>query len=356
MGFWDTPQGAARLKLGILGRYATQFTSKVGSRSAGKRVCYFDGYAGQGFYDDGEAGSPAVVAQAVDIFTNVDRQLDGFLVEKDKATFEQLQAAAEQWDNWQVRRGTAAEYLDEMLKWAGSSPLLAFIDPFGLGIGYDDLLRLMKRSGKTELILNVSKHGVRRNAGHLTGRDHRAKETFIANANACLGGDWWQSIWTASPDDSGARDICLEFCRRIGNDLGCAWFSVPISDRLDGPIDYYLLFLTMHEDGMWHFNEAVSNTLEKEMKAHCEEGGQLYFDETEAMVDEIEANLLKILENPEPALPLNRSLDAVYGEALGRARQTHVRKALVRLEKAGHISETPKSKALPKFRPKRPKA
>lgn len=357
LSFFESPQGAARLKLGILGRYVAQFTSKVGSRSAGNRVCYFDGYAGQGFYDDGEAGSPVVAAQAAELFQNKFRDLDGFLVEKDRETFEALVDSFPLSTTWQLRHGTANEYVDEMLEWAGSSPLLAFIDPFGLGVSYSDLKRIMSRPGKTEILLNVSKPGVRRNAGHLTSeKDYKARQAFVDKVDRCLGGDWWQAIWEEAPGDEAARKICIEFCSRVSDDLKCGYFVVPVRDRLDGPIDYYLLLLTRHQDGHWHFNESVSNTMQEQIKVHCEETGEIPFDETDTYVTHIEENILRILDDGDQSLPLNRSMSSVYGTALGRARQTHVRKALVRLQKAGHIAEVPNSRQLPKFRPKRPSA
>src|SRR5207302_9840397 len=46
MGFFDEPQGAAIFKHAVLSDYIPVFTRKVGSRSAGGRVNYLDGFAG----------------------------------------------------------------------------------------------------------------------------------------------------------------------------------------------------------------------------------------------------------------------------------------------------------------------
>lgn len=349
-GFFVSPQGAAELKLAILGRYLSVFASKVGSRAPRQRVCYFDGFAGQGFYDDGTAGSPWVAARAGDIFVNANRNIDGFLVERDPDTFDQLQASAAHWGTWRLRNGAASDHIAEMLDWADGAPLLAFLDPFALGVEWEDLEAVLSRRGTTEVILNVSKHGVRRFAGHLTGKSHAAQSTFVSRVDLAMGGDWWQEIWRADPNDSGARAICSEFCQRASHHFKMAGFQVPVHDRLDGPIDYYLLFLTQHPDGLWEFNNAVSKSLEEVRHAAQAAGASpTLFDNDERYVNEIESNLKSILDSEQPRKELRRNMPEVFGQALGFARQTHVRKALVRLKQQGLIESVPKAKELPSF-------
>lgn len=290
MSFWAEPQGAARLKLGILKRYLGVFAAKTGSTAPNRRVCYFDGYAGQGFYEDGSPGSPATAATAAAIYRHRPRTIDGFLVEKDPGRFVTLTNSAEQggWGSWQLREGEASQYVSEMLTWAGSAPLLAFIDPFALGVPYAQLVEILSRAQTTEVLLNVSKHGIRRFSGHLTGHGHAARDSFIEKMDTSLGGQWWRDLVLENEaSDEAARDISSIFCQRIAQDSGCGRYVTPIKDRLDGPIDYYLLLLTRHPDGLWLFNEAVSKTVDEEKRYQAETNLQFFFDETDALINRI---------------------------------------------------------------------
>lgn len=344
MSFWEGPQGAARLKLAVLGRYLSVFSSKTSSTAIGRRVCYFDGYAGQGFYEDGSEGSPAIAAGAAEIFRNRPPQLDGFLVEADRSAFELLQAGAGVggYDEWEMHHGVAEDFVERMLEWAGPSPLLAFIDPFALGVPYTQVLEIMARTPATEVLLNVSKHGIRRFSGHLTGKPHAARQTFIDKLDAALGGDWWQEIVVdQEANDETAQVIASEFCERLRRDTGSGSFVADVRDRLDGPIDYYLLLLSKHRDGLWHFNEAVSKSIEEERQYQADSGGTLYFDESPAYVARIRASLeanMKELAGQQ----LRSKPSLVFGDTAGLAREMHVRKALEALHKAGSIETDPK--------------
>lgn len=66
MGFWDEAQGAAVFKHAVLKQYAPIFANKVGKFSDAHRVEIVDGYAGQGRYDNGDPGSPAVFLETAE--------------------------------------------------------------------------------------------------------------------------------------------------------------------------------------------------------------------------------------------------------------------------------------------------
>lgn len=68
--FFESKKSAAILKHAILSRYLVQFTAKTGSRSPQGRVAFVDGHAGEGRYEDGEPGSPALaIKTAKDLLT-----------------------------------------------------------------------------------------------------------------------------------------------------------------------------------------------------------------------------------------------------------------------------------------------
>lgn len=59
--FFGQRNAQAVLKHGILTRYAYYFAGRAGSATQG-RVAFIDGYAGEGRYEDGNPGSPLLLA------------------------------------------------------------------------------------------------------------------------------------------------------------------------------------------------------------------------------------------------------------------------------------------------------
>src|ERR1019366_1608738 len=90
--FFEKAQPAAILKHGILSRYFPVFAWRAGSMSPNNHVAYIDGYAGPGQYQDGQPGSPALAVETARAVLNsrAGRLIDGYLVERDKETYELL--------------------------------------------------------------------------------------------------------------------------------------------------------------------------------------------------------------------------------------------------------------------------
>ena len=132
--FFATPQGAAIMKHTVLKGYIRLFVNKLGSTHS--TVHYLDGYAGPGVYGDGSGGSPKL---AVDVATLVQeiRDLRCTFVEKDPLHAEALRdLLAVELPQATVIRGDLRDHVGSIAKACDDSPLLAFIDPFGLGLTY----------------------------------------------------------------------------------------------------------------------------------------------------------------------------------------------------------------------------
>lgn len=72
-----------------------------------------------------------------------------------------------------MHKGTVQEHLDEALKVADGVPLFAFIDPCGLGLTFDDIVKKIygrphvRYGPGTEILVNFSADAVRRIGGRL---------------------------------------------------------------------------------------------------------------------------------------------------------------------------------------------
>ena len=359
--FFDHPQPAAVLKHGILKRYLPPFAFKVGSVTRSGLVAYIDGYAGRGTYEDGTPGSPAIAVDLADTIMAVKGDnliVGGYFVEKDPAWCEAL---CELFDfagiGWPVYEGDVEDHLVEIMDDIDdNTPLFAFLDPFGLNLPMDMIRKhLLSRSGRmmggyrvegaaTEVLLNFSLHGLRRNAGHLDSKkSYKAKQKIVDRVDAMLGGEWWHRIWTsrrASREDEIREGYIQRFIEMPGN-----WgvFSVDVGDRLDGPPEYWLLYLTQHEDGAWLFNQAVSKSMEEHHDECVRLSGELDLDPLESRagrwVDELAANMTAILDDIG-SFRIGAHIGRVYGSTLGHAREMHVRKAVRRLHDAGLTTTT----------------
>ena len=216
--FFHERQPAAVLKHGILGRYLRPFASKTGMMAPGKRVVYLDGYAGPGTYDDGTPGSPALAEQTATKIAK-SRNLECIYVEKNPEMFEQLCEMLDSFDKWTAYNDSIASCLPDVMKDVGLAPLFAFLDPFGLPMPFSDLVaHLLSRpsSTKTELLLNFSVPGLKRNAGQLTSKKmYPAKAGVISGVNARLGGPWWHDVWRDADETHRVERVLEGYVQRL---------------------------------------------------------------------------------------------------------------------------------------------
>lgn len=240
-GFFRDEHGAAVLKHAIIRQYLHPFASKVGKNSPGNQVAYLDGYAGPGVYDDGSPGSPALAAETASKISSF-RDLKCFYIEKDRNLFYRLQKVLQKVSHEAVTYlGDVEEHLDSVLAACHGLPLLAFLDPFGLGISFKTLEeKLLARSLRmgayrggpiTEVLLTFSLPGLRRNAGHLLSektypRYLLARNTILTRVDATLGGDWWREIWASGETDRESK-IVLEYINRL-RALKGGWRTEPL--------------------------------------------------------------------------------------------------------------------------------
>lgn len=80
--FFQSKKAAAILKHAVLDQYVDPFSMKTGSRSPGGRVAFIDGYAGEGRYEGGAEGSPALLMRKARQLARK-RQIECLFVEQD---------------------------------------------------------------------------------------------------------------------------------------------------------------------------------------------------------------------------------------------------------------------------------
>ncbi|MEW9555956.1 three-Cys-motif partner protein TcmP [Nonomuraea sp. NPDC050783] len=345
--FFEGKKAAAILKHEILKQYAAPFTGKVGKYSQGNRVAFIDGYAGEGQYQDGTEGSPALLMRTAHKLLPT-RRLECMFVEKDRDCLEKLRAlvAAEgQGVIAEVYEGDVKEHLDVLLERNKGIPLFVFLDPFGLMVPFDDVVKIFKRSGgtgapATEVLINFNATGLRRIAGHLSSST--PSEATLRRMDDVCGGNWWRKSWIDNANDRQAAEAAVVegYAKRLSEAATphYGYWTAEVRNKAHHKPLYYLIFLTRHIEGLVVFGEAVSLGLqewrrvvnEKETEGTLFAGEDLFEQSEKVLADEwvaeITTNLRRLLSEGKSFVISDRYSE-VYGKALGLARQKHLRKA-----------------------------
>ncbi|MCZ7533829.1 MAG: three-Cys-motif partner protein TcmP [Acidimicrobiia bacterium] len=344
--FFTEKQGAAAMKHAILKRYLPGFVGATGSTSTDHVVYYIDGYSGPGQYDDGEAGSP-MIALALAEAMSEQRSLRGVCIESDPMHYQKLADLLDGVDGWEAMLGTAEVCLPVALKRTAGRPVFVFLDPFGVKQMPFETVRnvLLRGSTKTEVLVRIDTTGLKRIAGHLTS-PHR-NEATLANNDRFLGGPWWRSLESVGTDGF-IHDIVDEYVRRLRDKSGgFGYFRFPISEKPGGVPKYSLVHFTQWNGATWKMNEAISMSRQDARDAVIEP--TLFDIDDDNWIGEIADNVMKILTDTDSFIPQD-SINALFGNVLGHARETHVRQAFNRLYADEQISTDPKGKKLPRLR------
>ena len=351
--FFHQRKAAAILKHGILSRYLRPFAMKTGSTSIGGRVVILDGYAGEGRYEDGTPGSPIHMARtAADLAPA--RVVDLVLIEKNRAKHAALlRALSDEGFNLthQPVRGGVNDHLDEVLGIAMGVPLFAFLDPYGRGLEFDDLVTKIygrpnfQYAPATEVLMNFSAGAVRRIGGYLRSpKSFAGKTKTLEGMDRFCGGDWWrQAYLDAGSPERATTVIATEYQSRIHRATGCGGWLIPVHNAEGLQPVYHLLYLTRHPDGIWNFGEAVSGAQEEWRRAVIQPG--TLFDDDDAFrtseqaleekwVREIKRNIKALLASRSRFI-VERHYSVVFGTATGDAREKHLRRAIKELYREG---------------------
>jgi three-Cys-motif partner protein len=354
-GFFGEPQGAAVLKHEVLRQYLRIYGGKTGSRTG---VVLVDGYAGPGRYADDSPGSP-------ELMVNTARALRAenvhcVFVERERRLREQLKAllVEELGDqDSEVLEGRIEEQLEPIVHAAAGKSLFIFLDPFGLSIPLELLVRVLQSrprratSGRwqpTEVLLNFSVSGINRAAGRLDGtpineRAEKYRAARLEQLNGFLGGIWWHDLWHTVSREERVKTILDGYLERLRQALP-EWHAlpIPVQDRYGGPVCYYLVLLTRRPEGLWFFNNAVSLGAKKLHDfTHSQQLVLVPPDLEQDWQGQIERNLTALLARGRPFRLCERTIE-VYGDIIGLAREKHVRKALETLHERGETPTSPK--------------
>ncbi|BBH16425.1 hypothetical protein Back2_07120 [Nocardioides baekrokdamisoli] len=269
-GLTRAKKGQSVYKHAILMQYVLPYAAKTASYLNPKRCVITDGFGGRGRYEDGSAGSAErMMIEAQKLKGR--SQVDVFLVEKDKDDFARLESVADEYRargiNVETRKGDCADYLDEIVDFGRQASLFLFLDPCGVNLSMDELVRILSGprrhpSPATEALLNISADAIRRSAGLVYKLGDRANTDAV---DTMCGGRWWRRVAIDAYEESGkanwsiaADAVVEEYARRLGDAASMGWVVAPVYRKEGQQPVYYLVFLTRNAHGFWLFGNAAA--------------------------------------------------------------------------------------------------
>lgn len=354
--YWKDARLPGVLKHSLLKRYLPVFLIRTSSIAG--RAAYFDGFAGRGVYENGALGSAGQMLEfAVGRQYGSGTPISLYLCEKDPESFAALEELCAKYRAKDIdvhtRRDDAKNYLRESIPQFSGLPAFLFLDPCGVGIPFDDLVAALNRGGNApwppiEVLINFSLEAVRRIGGHITSGS--PNEATMKNLDISLGGDWWREHFSGGVTDDAVHGVVQEFAGRLTKATRMALIGVPVRRAPSHKPIYHLMFATRHPAGFWQFSHCAAKAIEDwwtQVRAEQErdagpglfELGPRIQDVEQEAVPVIAANIARIVEE-KGDVRLGDYPVQVFGEYLGRVRESVARQAVKELNKSGGTPST----------------
>ncbi|MFE7229168.1 three-Cys-motif partner protein TcmP [Streptomyces sp. NPDC001231] len=255
----------------------------------------------------------------------------------------------------QALNGQVQKHLDYVVKQAQGAPLLAFIDPFGLGLSFEALTEQLFGSRRpagatgrdaTEVLLNFNANAVRRIGGVLRStKETKSKEATLVAMDSACGGGWWRDEFMQAADNREAvQRIAEGYAERVGAVVRAHSWMLPVRNRAHHQPAYHLVLFSRHKDGLWLFGEAISlaqSRWRREILPPRTE--ETLFDSADMFEEDekqrerewiatIKSNIERLLRT-HGAFLIDRYHAEVMGDVLGEARQKHIKAAVKQLHR-----------------------
>lgn len=367
--FFGQRSPQAVLKHGVLTRYAHYFAGRAGRATQG-RVAFIDGYAGEGRYDDGNPGSPLLLASQASRAEMLGRNIKLAFVEQDDTRRARLSQSLAEHNVVPDRLlgGGLEDVIDDLLDRYDRHAVLLFVDPFGLAVGRSTLERILRRSSRKQpidVLYHFSLSAVARmgRAGVVGGPTAEHNSTQLDYA---LGPVGWRADFQNADGPQKPTAAAIEVAKRFGGSIrqatGRQSTAIPVRQRPDQVPKYLLMLLSADETAHWDFADVASKAYvdwlhhcgtedyEANVRLNKSRGVLSLFEEAPPRLEDVEVrlqgqadeylprHLSGLLQSRGSIRPV-QVIEEVYGEMLGRARVTHVRAAVKALHAMGRTDD-----------------
>ncbi|MDA8338694.1 MAG: three-Cys-motif partner protein TcmP [Nitrospiraceae bacterium] len=252
----------------VLDYYLKPYTSKV--LRTGKPIIICDCFAGKGKFDDGENGSPLLIAEQIKSHLLrepiIDNKIQGVFIEK--KYHDELKTNLSGYTNVTVYPGSYEDNLKKILLFDNNNNLFLYIDPYGIkSLDLSSFTQIKNRGfNSVEMLMNFNSAGfLREGCRLLTYEDSFTDEDLTdyeidddintkEKMNAIAGGDYWQEILKTYYNGqiniyTAEEQFFAEYSKRV-NQLFKYTVNIPIKLKSTNLPKYRLIFGSNHEDGL----------------------------------------------------------------------------------------------------------
>lgn len=345
----------------ILGEYITAYLPKVATQK--KPILIVDGFAGPGKFDDGTAGSPLILAKAIEkAQVRVGASL--LCIERNAELFQRLRSNLSGFAFTDPRLGSFSENIELIEHAARSHSIFLYVDPFTVeGLAWQELdqvfQHLHKSRSSVEVLLNFNAASFARRGLAALQMTSTLDDSIddgdevdapfvdppsIATLNKILATDEWQDVMRGNEHFSTkvarlnqlVRDRLLQ---RFNFVCSHAMFAAPTHTTPK----YYLDFASRHPDALILMNDAMTKSRESLAAMARPNEATLFETRSEELVPDlskIDEAVLNLANDPTPRKLL---MIEIVRHEFGKYRWSEIRGAIERLLKSGKLqSETGK--------------
>ncbi|MBI5213977.1 MAG: three-Cys-motif partner protein TcmP [Nitrospirae bacterium] len=252
----------------ILDYYLKPYTSKV--LRTGRPIVICDCFAGRGKFDDGENGSPLIIAEQVKGHLlkqpDIGNKIQGVFIEK--KYHDELKSNLLGYAGVTVYSGSYEDNLQKILALDSNNNLFLYVDPYGIkSLDLSSFVQIKNRGFySVEMLMNFNSAGfLREGCRLLTYEDSFADEDLTdyeidddvntkERMDSIAGGDYWQKILRAYYNGqidiyTAEEQFFSEYNGRV-NQLFKYTVNIPIKLKSTNLPKYRLIFGSNHEDGL----------------------------------------------------------------------------------------------------------
>jgi three-Cys-motif partner protein len=250
-----------KLKHEILTNYLQAYCTVLGSNHL--NLIYVDGFAGRGFYSEGDSMHPGSPIRAMQLFAKSDdhrSKVTCFFVESNEEYVSELQTKVEEQQTSAplkkkpvVYGGSFADFMSQLRQHLTQgndlAPTFLFVDPCGVdGVKMADLSNVLARAG-CELFLFFNYEGINRIAGN--AEKQGSSDTLVALFGSEERVQHLIGLLRVAEGPRHREEIILsEFFRSL-RESADAKYQLPfrIEHEAKGKTSHYLLHATKHPHG-----------------------------------------------------------------------------------------------------------
>lgn len=281
----------------ILDYYLKPYTSKV--LSMGKPIVICDCFAGKGKFDDGEKGSPLIIAEHIKnvVLKNPlsRNKIRSIFIEK--KYHDELATNLDGYVNVKVHPGSFEDNLQTILSLDKNNNVFLYVDPYGiktLNLTLFDQIK-DKQFFTLEMLMNFNSTGFLREGCRLLKYEGLIKDDDVTDyevdddanthgidkMSAVAGGDYWKDILSKHHNGQisfhEAEEMFFsEYSRKV-KQLFKYTVNIPVKIKSTHVPKYRLIFASNHEDGLILMADNM-NQKWNEIVANQRGGQQVLFD------------------------------------------------------------------------------